>query len=57
MCQDSLLKNDRVTHIEGIVDEVNKNDKGVEYLKVNDKNITGDLYIDDTGFKRLLIGK
>ena len=23
-----------------------KNDKGVEYLKVNDKNITGDLYIN-----------
>ena len=32
--KDSLLKNDRVTHIEGIVDEVNKNDK-VFYLPMS----------------------
>ena len=54
--KDELLKNNRVKHIEGVVDKVNKNSDGIKSLKVNNKNITGDLYIDCSGFKRLLIG-
>lgn len=55
------LKNNvcqNINHIESEVKEVKLNDDGIKSLELeNGQSITGDLFIDCTGFKSLLLGK
>jgi flavin-dependent dehydrogenase len=47
-----------VKHIKSNVKDIKMNDKGIESLELdNGDNITGDLFIDCTGFKSLLLGE
>ena len=47
----------RVETILGTVTHVETGKKGIEWLLVNNEKITGDVYIDCTGFARKLIGE
>ena len=50
--------NDKINHIKSNVKDVKMNDDGIEYLSLDNGDvITGDLFIDCTGFKSLLLGK
>lgn len=43
--------------IDDIIENVHTGNKGIAFLKSKTKTYTADMYIDCTGFKRLLIGK
>jgi hypothetical protein len=46
-----------ITHIKSNVKDIKMNDEGIESISLdNGDNITGDLFIDCTGFKSLLLG-
>ena len=48
----------KINHIKSNVKDIKINDEGIEYLLLDNGNkITGDLFIDCTGFKSLLLGK
>jgi tryptophan halogenase len=48
----------RFTEIQATITNVQYNDHGVQYLELdNGQTIQGDVYVDCTGFKRLLISK
>lgn len=51
------LKKKNVTCIDTSILSVKENKDGVEYLICEDQNIDGDLFLDCTGFKRLLSKK
>lgn len=46
---------DKVTNILGTVTDVHVSEKGIEGIQVGDQRISGDVYIDCTGFRRRLI--
>ena len=48
---------DRIETVSGTVTHVETGEQGIEWVLVNNKKITGDVYIDCTGFARRLIGE
>tara|TARA_S200000501_G_C20850914_1_gene755619 strand:+ start:985 stop:2529 length:1545 start_codon:yes stop_codon:yes gene_type:complete len=45
----------KINYIEGTVDEIITSSKGIESIRVHDKQYSSDLFIDCTGFKSLLM--
>jgi len=55
--RDNVCKG-KINHIKSEVKDIKMNDEGIESLSLeNGDKITGDLFIDCTGFKSLLLGK
>ena len=55
---DKISKKHKIKVINDIIDEVLLNSKGeIDYIKSNKNKYTGELFIDCTGFKKILINK
>lgn len=56
--RDNICIPEKVNYIKSEVRKIKSNDIGIEYLELDNGDcITGDLFIDCTGFKSLLLGK